>query len=665
MSADFTLIRQRLSDWLSQSPINTNKTLAAAQTLRPDGTWPDIDYANRNSGSWEPFEHLDRMRNLAILFRSDSSAELGAVVRKALIAWVERDPQSDNWWYNHNGTPQEIAAVLLLMREVFLLREVPGALEIVRRARIEPKRNNECVIRLMAAMLAEDEASARAALSILWAGITVGTEDVIQVDGSYHFHGPQLYSGGYGRGFAERTSQLVAITADTRFAAPAEKVEIFTRYILDGSQWMLRGGAFEVTSRGRETSRPEKDMRPVFALICRNMLAAGALRAAEWQAFLSRLETDTLNVAALEGTRHFWKSDLLIHQSSCYFGSVKMNSVRTYGSESGNGEGLTNYLLLFGCNLLMQRGDEYRNIYPVWDWRRLPGATCSATERAIPLIPFGEGAGGTTRFVGGVTDGDVGLAAWVLDRDGVYAHKSCALLENAIVAAGAGIIGPKNELLQTGVNQCWLNGDVWVKDAWGVRRLSDGAARDAIEWVWHDGVGYCFAPGQQVVLRVGPQDGGWDKIMDMADALEYQDTLPRDLAEKLIFSLWIEHGYSVQEGHYQYAIFLGVALEEMPRAAADSTRMVEVNNAGVQAFRDAVTGRTLGAFYRAGSASGIAVSQPCLVIGQETQTETSITVSNPESEALSVEVKCGQRTGVVSLSAGPFAGSSVTQRLLP
>lgn len=660
--ADFALVRQRLSDWLSQSPINTSETLAAAQMLRPDGTWPDIDYANRDGGSWEPFEHLDRMRNLAILFRSESRTELGTVVRKALIAWVERDPQSDNWWYNHNGTPQEIVTVLLLMREMFPPEEVPGALKIIRRARVEPKRNNECLIGLMAAVLAEDEAGADAALSILWAGITTGTEDVIQADASYHFHGPQLYSGGYGRGFAERTCRLVAMTAGTRFAAPAAKTEILNQLVLDGLQWMLRGGAFEVTSRGRETSRPEEDMRPVFAEICRDMLAAGAPRAAEWSIFLSRLESETPMVA-LKGTRHFWKSDLLIHQSSRYFGSVKMNSIRTYGSESGNGEGLTNYLLLFGCSLLMQRGDEYRNIYPVWDWRRLPGATCTATERVIPLIPFGEGAEGTTRFVGSVTDGSVGLSAWVLERDGVYAHKACALLENGIVAVGAGIRGPEGEMLQTGVNQCWLSGDVWIKDTVGTRKLSDSETCDNIEWVWHDGVGYCFEPGQQVIVRTDPQEGGWNRIMAHSDALEYRETLPRDLSNKPIFSLWIEHGRSVRNGSYQYAIFPGVSVEEMPGIASNSTVVVEANSSEVQAFRDRITRRTLCAFYQSGSVSNIAVNHPCLVIGQETHTETFVAVSNPENEPLTVSVKCGQHAGIIHLPAGLLAGSSVTQQL--
>ena len=84
----------------------------------------------------------------------------------------------------------------------------------------------------------------------------------------------------------------------------------------------------------------------------------------------------------------------------------------------------------------------------------------------------------------------------------------------------------------------------------------------------------------------------------------------------------------------------------------------------VQAFRDKATGRTLCAFYRAGSASNVTVDYPCLVIGRETQTETRVAVSNPENESLSVSVKCGQRMGTVHLPAGLLAGSSVTQKLV-
>ena len=608
------------------------------------------------------------MRNLAILFRTDSSAELGTAVRKALTAWVERNPQSDNWWYNSIGTPQEIGAVLLLMREVFGPEEAPGSLEIVRRTRARPGPDNTHTVRigLIATVLAEDGVGAEAVLSALWPIVRVGSGEGIQADSSYHFHGPQLYSGGYGRGHGMTIARLMAVVAGTRFAAPPETVEAFSHFILDGSQWMIRGGAFEVTARGRETSRPEWDIRPDFAQMCRCVLSVGAPREAEWKAFLSRLESGShlpTAISPLEGVRHFWRSDLLIRQSTRYYGSVKMNSVRVCGTESGNGEGLTNYYLLFGCNLLMQRGDEYWNIYPVWDWHRLPGATCTATDRVLPSIEFGTGSEGTTRFVGGVTDGSVGLSAWVLDRDGVYAHKGCALLENGIVAVGAGIRGPEGEMLQTGVNQCWLSGDVWIKDAAGVRKLPAGETRKDIQWVWHDGVGYCFEPGQQVIVRNGPQEGGWDRIMAHSDALEYRETLPRDLPNKPIFSLWIEHGRGVRDGSYQYAIFLGVNVEDMPRVAFDSTIVVEANSPDVQAFRDKATGRTLCAFYRAGSMSNVTVNHPCLVIGQETHTKTLVAVSNPENEPLSVSVKCGQRAGTFHLPAGFLAGSSVTQEL--
>jgi len=665
---DFATLRVRLIERLTDSPVPAKKTMGTLQTLREDGTWPDIDLLNRNGDAWEPTVHLERMRELGILFRtSGGDPKIAKAVKRALTAWVKQDPTSENWWYNHVGSPKEVAIVLLLMSDSFSPDEVPGSLAIVYRARVEMGRIWECLIRLMGAVLASNEDEAEVAISAIWSGIAVETSihggEGIQHDGSYHLHGPQLYSGGYGHVHAVNMALVMAVTAGTRFAVPAERLELFSRFILDGSQWMIRGGAFEVTARGRVTSRPEGDIRPEFAQICRDMLVSGAQRRVELEEFLGRLERNQSSPSSLEGVRHFWKSDILVRQSERYYGSVKMNSVRTCGTESGNGEGLTNYAILFGCNLVMRRGDEYRNIFPSWDWRRLPGGTCSATDKPWPLLPFGEGAMGTTSFVGGVTDGDAGLAAWILDRDGISARKSCVLLERGIFAAGTAINGPEDEILQSGVNQCWMAGDVWVKDAVGIRQVGEEGARGAIEWVWHDGTGYVFAEGQDVVVGRKSQDGDWSRIMDCSDALEYGNTLPRDMLDRPVFSIWITHGRNVRGGWYQYSISPGVELESMPSIVSGERVSILANTCEAQVFFDSAAGLTFGTFYSAGSAAGVTVDRPCLVIIREGLEGSSVTISNPENEPATVTVTIeGTRENTISLPNGPMAGASVRSK---
>jgi chondroitin AC lyase len=99
---DFSTLRARLTESLTDSSVPAEKTTCTLQSLRDDGTWPDIDLLNRNGDAWEPMAHLDRMRELAIVFRSSGGdAEIADAVKRALKAWVNQDPTNDNWWYNH------------------------------------------------------------------------------------------------------------------------------------------------------------------------------------------------------------------------------------------------------------------------------------------------------------------------------------------------------------------------------------------------------------------------------------------------------------------------------------------------------------------------------------------------------------------------------------
>ena len=76
------------------------------------------------------------------------------------------------------------------------------------------------------------------------------------------------------------------------------------------------------------------------------------------------------------GHKHFWQSDYSVHYNRTYFTSLRMCSKRTAGMEMNvNGENLLGYYLPFGLTYIYRHGDEYQDIFPVWDWGRLPGVT--------------------------------------------------------------------------------------------------------------------------------------------------------------------------------------------------------------------------------------------------------------------------------------------------
>ena len=134
-----------------------------------------------------------------------------------------------------------------------------------------------------------------------------------------------------------------------------------------------------------------------------------------------------------------------------------MSSQRTRASECCNDEGKQSHHLADGLTYLLRDGGEYRDIFPVWDWRRLPGTT--AVQAPGALDPAGVGGRGEKTFVGGVSDGEYGLAVMELGRGGLRARKSWFYFDESFVCLGTGI-GCDNEAgpVFTSLNQCLLRG---------------------------------------------------------------------------------------------------------------------------------------------------------------------------------------------------------------
>jgi len=241
--------------------------------------------------------------------------------------------------------------------------------------------------------------------------------DGIQQDLSFHQHGSQLYNGGYGVAFMKDCAELAGLLQGTRFALSDEKVDLLSQLVLDGSQWMVRGKVFDYTATGRFFTRPDgHSMATSMIGVCRAMTKADPSRVAAFDAFAQRVIGDR---AVIEGNRHFWRSDFMVHHRKGYYASVRMYSARTVGHERCTGEGGKSYHLPDGLTLMLRDGEEYgdahRSIFPVWDWRRIPGTTCEQAEGPLPTEVCPRRYRlyrGNTTFVGGVSDGGYGIAGY-------------------------------------------------------------------------------------------------------------------------------------------------------------------------------------------------------------------------------------------------------------
>ncbi len=681
---DVAVIRERLTRAAlgTAGAVPDVRRYMAAQ--RPDGSWSDIDYGNRNRTSWTPSRHVSRIYRMARAWRHPQSPlhndpELRRAMFRAWDYWMRRDLKCPNWWYNVIGVPRILYRAMLLIGSELSPEQFRAGIAILRNAKLGMTGQNlvwVAEVTVARGCLENDPWTVHLAFRRMADEIRVGLGEGIQPDYSFHQHGTQLYSGGYGRGFSRDCAYFAALARGTCFAFGKDRIETLTAYLLDGQQWMVRGPVFDYSACGRELARKSGGKSHGLAEACRFLLELGPSvlsRRDELERFLERLEHPTPE-NALRGNRHFWRADYMTHHRSGFMASVRMTSPRTLQTETCNSENLLGRHLSDGLMYLYRRGDEYRGVFPVWDWKRLPGTTVELSPEP-PTTRNGQR--GKRTFVGGVSDGLYGLAVMDFAREKLSARKAWFFFDREIVCLGAGITCRTDHPVVTSVNQCRLEGPVVAADADGMARTLDSGEhrRHTPGWVLHDGVAYIFPEKADVTLRNAPQSGTWHRI---------NHVYPKTEISMGVFSLWINHGKRVENGAYRYVVVPGTTAPAAAALAARPPLTVLSNTAQCQAVRHDELGVVAAAFWTPGSqtfraGARVGVDRPCLLLlrpdGKRT---TVIAVANPENRALDLTVTVNDRLegegcawsaaeGVTrvrfSLPAGPLAGSSVVRRL--
>jgi chondroitin AC lyase len=351
----------------------------------------------------------------------------------------------------------------------------------------------------------------------------------------------------------------------------------------------------------------------------------------------------------------------MAHQRETYFTSVRMCSTRTLNTDGFiNGENKKSHHLADGATYLFLTGHEYRDIFPVWDWLKIPGTTI---EQDTPLDPKKVHHNGTTSFVGGVSDGIYGCATMDLHAGDLTAKKSWFYFDGEFVCLGTDINCASGEhAVYTSLNQCLLNGPARSSTQADDLPRGDHALANA-RWIWHDNVGYFFPTPTDVHVRNDAQHGSWREINPGSDAPVTKD----------VFSLWLDHGRGVRGGSYAYIVVPAADAQKTAAAAEHSPVQILSNTPDVQAVRHTQLKLTEAIFRRAGSiASGdltVSVDQPCALLMEQEAGEAKLAVSNPNNKAAAVSVELlftstgEKRSARIELPGGADAGKSVVIQL--
>ena len=613
---------------------------AIVARLSPDGSWPDVDYANASRGSWPADRHVDRALQLAIAAAVaptpvEASRLNGAAVR-AVDWWRAHDLKSPNWWYNQIAVPDRLGRAAVVMGAALPAADRDYITTVVLpRSKRKMTGTNAAWLNgnlLLLGLLRRDPPLVTTSLSAIFGQAKVTDAEGIQPDFSFHQHGPQQQFGNYGLGLFTQLTHLGQAIVPAGYPLTDGQSTALRRFAFDGLQWTCWRGVMDVSACGRQ----------LFPNSGRNKADTlnAALRA--W-ADVSPADRPACDAAVhrtaagapndLVGDRYFWRSDYGVHRRPAFMATVRMCSTRVLGCESLNSENLTGYHLATGATFFYRSGEEYENAMPLLDWRKVPGVTCPWSDGPMPTFSLSKN---DSAFVGGVGDGTDSAVAFDLRRDGVSAAKAYFFLGDDVVCLGTAITATGDEPIVTTIDQFATAGP-------------GGPASTAAHFEDH-GLRYeLLSPGTMSIDR-REKTGAWSTVFR-------NGATPKGTTHGTVVTLGIDHGRRPTDASYAYGVGLADA------ADARAVRVLS-NTAALQAV--AADGRVAAVFRSAGAVRvdgrSVTVDQPCVML---TDPAThALWVADPTQKRTALHVSVDGRDAVaVPLPTGGLAGSSVAVKM--
>jgi chondroitin AC lyase len=665
--------------------INDNEVAESLKMLKSDGSWSDIVYSQ--TVNWQALKHLRRLEAICIAYNTPASSyyhkkDIKDKIRNSIEFYISAKPKSAGWWQNAIGAPIVIGPVLILMKtgdsfgfEQALLDSYADALLLdytesaIKWPTSTTGANKTWLIRssIYKSCIKNDEEALGSAFKTAFeeAKIITGSGEGIKIDNSFFQHGPQLYSAGYGRDFLLDITYFGILAHGTTWQTNESQLKLITDYVLDGYQWFCQRSAFDYGAVGREITRPGALSTASMKIIIDRLKAMNAPRTDE----LTKCYNFVDGKADFQcpGNKHFWKADIMVQHGATFYMSARIPSSRIIGTEKVSGENLKRKFLAWGSTNILVKGDEYWNVFPAWDWSRIPGVT-TVKDDVDKEDPQANGSTVNTtksadlvssaRFAGGVSNGIFGLAAYDYSWDGIRGRKAWFFTPEAMYCLGSGITATKSNPVITNVNQCKSSGTVTISSNGAISSFDDAEkVVPGLSWIHHDRVGYIFPSGGKITVKNMNQTGSWADISASGS--------PAPVTDK-VFSIWLDHGNSPSDSKYEYIVVPDKDLSQFEKWSSNNPLKLISNTFEHQAVFDKKSAIFAIAFYRAGTIildAGLAVlvNRPCLLLIQNTNKGAGyrISVSDPTTEVQNMVLKISRKLQGPGVTVNPDQSSSI------
>lgn len=672
---DYEMFMEKIRNTTIKNP-SIDKNLALFQE---NGSFSDIDYDDTQMTNWTPIKHIERLSDFGYAYTNEKNKyyqneDLYQKIVKGLEYWYDVDSESDNWWHNQISEPQKLGVLLIQMR--IGKKQIPQELETKILKRIQEtggdpakwtgaNRTDIALHWIYRSCLTQNEADLKTAIDNVFNPVVYTTEEGFQHDNSYFQHGEQLYIGGYGDEILKGVTQVASYALGTQYQLDKEKVELLSKFMRETYYRAVRGQNMSFDVVGRSVSRPGLLNKRTTATYAKRMIDIDPTHADEYKAIIARLNRkQPADYQVTASHTHYFRGDYSLHVHPQYNFDVRLASTRTKKCEYGNKENLKTYFMSDGCTNITQTGDEYFNIFPVWNWCHIPGTTAPQLEK-VPMDPKAWGVLGTSTYAGGVSDSIYGATAYAyMDTNpevNTGAKKSWYFFDNEVVCLGAGIQSTSTYPVHTTVNQCFLKGGIMVDKGDKEETLANGShTLQAPQWVLHDKIGYFFPQKEEVFLTAQTQSGRWYDI----------NTSKSKKEEKMdVFTLGINHGVGPKDGSYAYIVVPGkTSAQEMKAYQKKNAIEILSNNAKVQAVRNTKLNVWMVTFFEAGTFKhkelSVTVDKPCVLMVKDINAKSAnLHIADPgqTQSPIQVELKIGKKKQVLTADfsqTGIYAGAT-------
>lgn len=694
--ADINLIKKRVLDELLRGGVRDGEIENILSRIEDDGRFSGINYADLSRTAGFPHRfHTAGLFNLAKAYKIPSSRyyqdkQLKAKLEKSLRFWAKNDFIGDNWHDNQITTPTNLVHLLLVIGDELPKDLVDQLLPIVGRAHMNASGARPSGDRIVIAGIL--------AKSLLFQGKYDEFDQIIRIiegelkfstgergmqhDYSFHHRVDRVNntsSYGYGK-YANAFGEWSYYVAGTRYKFSQEKINHLIDYYLEGVYKQMVYGVYDDVSVKNRSITQKTSFTPKGTLEIERLLVSTDYRKDELEEIIRLRKGESKPSASF--AKFFWQTEHFVIQRPCYYTTVRMFSTRNRNMEEPyNGPGKPTHHRADGTNYLMLKGDEYHDIWPVYDWQKISGTTI-VQKPALPS-PTEIQKEGLTDFVGAVTDGMIGAVVFDFKspHDPLEAKKSWFFFDQEYVCLGTDIQSKSEFDVVTTVNQTLMRGDVKIEQNGSPQTLPRGKrSLSNVKWVHHNQIGYLFPEPATVTLSNQTETGRWSDITD-------QKNISTELVSKDVFSLWFDHGKKPRKASYAYIVVPCVS-EDALRETSRNNRSIKIvsNNDSIQAVIHQKEGIVQAVFYKAGTldigeGKSITVDSPGLVMLKAKNGRiTELTVADPSRKLNRINLWVdgqytskgdqyrtlteGQKTlFIIDLPQGVYSGKSTQIRL--